>query len=417
MKQKNLVLIAVAVGCGLVAAVLTSQMGAKPAQVEQVQVPVAAKDLSVGTKLSKDELKKLVTYKKFNRDALPASFTATEEELADKRIVRTIRAGEPFNPKDLTNNTAINPPPGMNMMTFQMSPDKGVAGFAGPGSKVDVIATITTRKNNKTRAYVLPLLTDMLVLAINAETQYPQAGQAFSNMSMVSLAVTNKQAQLLHAAINRGADLRLVLLNTEEPAVRDSKWTEEEIWKVLADQTDHKGGAGGDSTDDEKKPEVVKLPVPTEDLPAGTELTPDVIDSKFKMVDFTPPAPGNIVQNLREHQGKFLQNKLAANQFVPRSFLADSLAKAPPAEKSSPKSAPKNLEVRTKPPVYWDATIQTSSGMRRFRYQKLDDGEFKFLGEVSGGTVRPAPIPNQVKPNHAPEGKPSEGKKSDGPVI
>jgi Flp pilus assembly protein CpaB len=417
MKQKNLVLIAVAVGCGLVAAVLTSQMGAKPAQVDQVQVPVAAKDLSVGTKLSKDDLKKLVTYKKFNRDALPAAFAATEEELTDKRIVRTIRAGEPFNPKDLTSNVAINPPPGMNMVTFPMSPDKGVAGFAGPGSRVDILATIQTRKSNKVRQVVLPLLTDMLVLAVNAETQYPQNGQAFSNMSMVSLAVTNKQAQLLHAAIHRGADLRLVLLNPEEPAPRPVKWTEEEIWKILSDQTEHKDGQGGDDTT-EKKVEVVKLPVPTEDLPAGTELTPAVIDSKFKMVDFTPPAPGNIVQNLREHQGKYLQNKLAANQFVPRSFLGDKLAKAPPPETAGPKSAPKNLQRRTKPPVYWDATIQTSGGMRRYRYQVLESGEYKFLGEVTGsGAVQPVPTPNQVKPNQAPEGKPSEGKKSDGQVY
>ena len=64
MKQKNLILMVVAVGCGLVAAFLTSQMSGRSAQVEQVEVIVAAKDLPVGTMLGKDDLKTLVKTKK-----------------------------------------------------------------------------------------------------------------------------------------------------------------------------------------------------------------------------------------------------------------------------------------------------------------------------------------------------------------
>ena len=56
MKQKNIVLMVVAVGCGLVAAFLTSQMSAKPA-VEKVDVIVAAKDLPVGSQLTREDLK------------------------------------------------------------------------------------------------------------------------------------------------------------------------------------------------------------------------------------------------------------------------------------------------------------------------------------------------------------------------
>ena len=48
MKQKNVILMVVAVGCGLVAAFLTTQINAKP-KVEQVEVVVALKDLPVGT--------------------------------------------------------------------------------------------------------------------------------------------------------------------------------------------------------------------------------------------------------------------------------------------------------------------------------------------------------------------------------
>ena len=54
MKQKNLILMVVAVGCGLVAAFLTTQINAKP-KVEKVEVLVAAKDLPVGTMFTKED--------------------------------------------------------------------------------------------------------------------------------------------------------------------------------------------------------------------------------------------------------------------------------------------------------------------------------------------------------------------------
>ena len=86
MRQKNLMLVAVAVGCGLVAAFLTSQMSAGPAPVvETVEIPVASKDLPVGTMLKRSDLKGLVTYKKFPKENLPAAFAATEDELSDIR--------------------------------------------------------------------------------------------------------------------------------------------------------------------------------------------------------------------------------------------------------------------------------------------------------------------------------------------
>ena len=54
MKQKNVILMVVAVGCGLVAAFLTSQMSGKT--VDQVEVVVASRDLAVGTTLTAEDL-------------------------------------------------------------------------------------------------------------------------------------------------------------------------------------------------------------------------------------------------------------------------------------------------------------------------------------------------------------------------
>jgi pilus assembly protein CpaB len=418
MKQKNLVLIAVAVGCGLVAAFLTSQIGAKPSQVEQVEIPVAAKELPIGTKLHKDDLDKLITFKKFNKDALPASYTATKEEMADKRLIRTIRAGEAFNPADLTTNAAISPPPGYNMMTFSATPEKGVAGFAGPGSRVDILCSVKMRKqNNKT--VVFPLLIDMLVLAIDAHAQYVKDG-AFPNLSMVSLAVNNKQASLLHMAINRGADLRLILRNHDQPADWGPVPTEEEIKAILSDEDE----LVGDGTRGSEK-DTVKLPVPVEDLVAGTQLTPEVIEKKFKLLELAPPAPQQFVLDLKEHAGRFLLKDLTADQFVPRTALGEKPQPKPapnpdlgPTEKYQPTEPdPKRGQDTTpvKEPVYWDTTVQTANGWKRYRYEKLDSGEYRYLGEVKeDGTVNPA-RPDQGRPSEQPA--PNQKSESGGRVI
>lgn len=414
MKNKNIILIAVAVGCGLVAAFVTARLGAKPAvQAETVDVPVAARDLPVGTKLNKDDINNLVTYKKFPKDSAPMNAVDMHESLMDKRLVRTIRAGEAFNVADLTDTSPISPPPGFNMMTFNATLEKAVAGFAGPGSKVDIIASVRMQSQGG-KSVVFPLLIDMLVLAIDNQTQFASTG-AYQQLGTVSLAVNSKQALLLHGALGRTADLRLVLRNTDRPSI----WapgeilTEEAIWKILADEPEKQKVQEEPKTP--KGPEMVKLPVPIEDLPAGTALTKEVIETKFKLVDFTPPAPSNVVSDLKEHTGKYTTKDIAANTFVPRSFVGEKpvviaeLPKVKPAPNvdGSPKAplVDPTPKVIAKPAVYWDTTVQTAGGMKKYRYQKLDNGEYKFLGELKDEGQ-----PEAAKAEDAPDAKPKDEK-------
>src|SRR5262245_22064290 len=109
MKQKNLILMVVAFGCGLVAAFLTTQINARP-RVEHVEVIVAAKDLAVGTMMTRADLPKLITKKKIAKDALPSAFVMNEEELLDKRLTRSVMKDETFNPGILTKGGIITPP-------------------------------------------------------------------------------------------------------------------------------------------------------------------------------------------------------------------------------------------------------------------------------------------------------------------
>ena len=438
MKQKNMLLVAVAVACGLVAAILTSQMSAKPAPVviETVDVLVAAKDIPLNTKVTKDDVDSWVATKQYPKNVPLPPHVDLKAELVEKRATRAIKAGEMFSPTDLTNKPHVEIPPGYHMMSFNIAVDQIVGGFALPGSRVDILASIGVPRAGKT--IVFPILVNMLILAVDANISGPQnnAGpDTIRQMSDVSMAVTKEQALILHAALTRGAAMRLLLRGQEETEY-EKKYSREEVWAIL-------NGDYDPHAKDEKTPivaptpEVVELPVPIVDLPAGTELTDDLIDSKFKMTKILPPAPANVIKNIREHTGRYLQKDLSASQFIPLSFLADSKPKppeplraeaptpktgkpAPAGDSASEKSEPPAEVVKpvkpVKPPVFWDVTVQTTSGIKKYRYEVKDSGEYHFLGELprdAQPAAAPVPVP---KPKGDPDNNKTDPDERDRPI-
>src|SRR5204862_2588661 len=121
MKQKNLVLMVVAVGCGLVAAFLTSQMSAKPKgnDLQLVDVMVASKELPPGTRFTKDSLKDQVKRKKYKRDEIPDNAVTTEEDLVDKQLVKTLRVDDHIGHADLGTYKPLEPPAGKDLITIR----------------------------------------------------------------------------------------------------------------------------------------------------------------------------------------------------------------------------------------------------------------------------------------------------------
>jgi hypothetical protein len=127
--------------------------------------------------------------------------------------------------------------------------------------------------------------------------------------------------------------------------------------------------------------DLITVRLPTEDLPAGTEITFDLIKTKFKEVEFVAPAPENAVVKIDEFLGKYLTEKVHANQFVPKSCVGNM-----PEKKEAPKRET------------FDRTIsQGAAEDRVYRFEKQDDGSWKLLGEVKkDGSV--VPVPGNVSP-------------------
>jgi len=422
MKQKNLILMVVAVGCGLVAAFLTSQMSAKPA-VETTDVVVAATDIPVGVVISKDDLAKYLKTKKVSKDAVPTDIIEAPEELADKRLSRPIRADETISRKDLMKG-GIRLPPGKNLLTLQVDTARAAAGLAQPGSRVDVLASISL--NNKLTA--MPILTNMLILAVNGQTTIDPNNQA-ATVNTVSFAADRKQGLVLELAKARGCQMSLLLRNPDEINDNDKSFNIDEVISLLQDDKSPGGvamaGEGGrkvEPTPVQKvepvtpapTPEVVAAPTPKAetvrvpyalvDIKGGTELTTDLIgdDTVFGTRELPKDVAGDAITDLTKVAGKTLRSGLGKGQWVTPGLVGDPTPMTAPPQ-------PKAVEPPAPPRPTRDVTVHTGTGSKTYRYEEWAPGRWRLVGEVRGAAAAepaeqptPAPAPAPV-PKPTPE--------------
>jgi len=426
MKPKNLILIGVAVVCGLVAAFLTARMtagaGTKKPELDMVEVPVASKDIPIGTKLPQKDLELFFTKKNFPREAVPPSAILSMEEIADKRTMRTLRQGETVSVNDVNAKGFIDPPDGTVLMTAPIGLEQSASGFALPGYKVMVIASKKSQKKNM--EIVFPLFVDALILAVDTSPTAPQAGgdknqsggsgqsgqnggataAGFQHVSMISFAVTPDQSMLLAMAADGGARLRIGLPNQDEPkkqvvidGYKHLVPTHEQILQIFADKWDDEKGS------EPAKTEVVKVKVPSEPLAKGTQLTQEVLDKKFKTVDY----PKDFLQDAAAAEEKDLLDKyatadLVANLMVPKPHLSKTEPKQdnvlPPKpdqplvlaaskagfndEAASPKGDADTTEAAPKPKEYVFVAITTPQGKKYQKFEVTDKGN-KYVADIS----------------------------------
>ncbi|MBX9579319.1 MAG: Flp pilus assembly protein CpaB [Gemmataceae bacterium] len=403
MKQKNLVLMAVAVGCGLTAAFLTSRMSAKTPVVETVELLVAAKDLPVGTMLTKDDLPKLVKKKQVSRDAVPAKAVEAVEELADKRLTRAVRADEAFNPADLTKGGAVSIPPGMSMASLQVNVAQAVAGFVGPGSRVDVLASI--RLKNQVRA--LPILVNMLVLAVDNQVIIPKEG-SFQSVNTVSFAVDRRQALLIKLALARSCEISLLLRNPEDKdPPEDAGYDIDAVIKLLQDdktKAEVRDDGEGVAPPPAPKPETVAVPVAVADIPAGTVLTADLFaDPKaFAPKELPKDLAGDALSEFGPYLGQTFKSGLGKGQWATAGLIGpaepkpgakdaftppkEAVVKDPPKPAETSKPAPKPAARKTH-----EVAVHTSSGTRVLRYEEVSPGVWRQQAGTAPAARAPQP--------------------------
>jgi pilus assembly protein CpaB len=210
MKPKTMILLIVAVGCGLGASIMTSRLLAdrgKPDEGEQT-VPVLVAKARVAAFQPIKEPEKLFEVKQFPVSVAPKRPVGDFEEIKDQRLTKGLAEGAMVLKDDILNkdDTTVDVRllPGQRAVSIRVTAESVVAGFVLPGSRVDVVGTFKGAESSSRL-----ILQNMLVMAVDDKDRRVQEQKSFIGQT-VTLAATPEEAGRLALAQSMG-ELRLLL--------------------------------------------------------------------------------------------------------------------------------------------------------------------------------------------------------------
>jgi pilus assembly protein CpaB len=179
-------------------------------EVASVFVAVAADNLPLGTRLTKEQIK-LVGWP--SSSPVQGSF-ASPDSLVGRGLIQPVHANEPLTETKLAPIEAgagLPPsiPPGMRALSVRVNDVIGVAGFTTPGTRVDVLVTLNRGDVSISRAVVSNV--QVLTAGTLFDQEQSKDGKAIPS-AVVTLMVTPDDAERIVLAQNSGA-IMLTLRN------------------------------------------------------------------------------------------------------------------------------------------------------------------------------------------------------------
>ena len=176
MRMKSLILIFIALGCGLVASIGISQVmdrGGSGGSLEMEQILVALADIDISAKLDDKNVK----LEDWPKNKVPEGSIRRLDDVKDKFALTRFVKGEPIHTSKITDNpnsTAQKIPPGYRAMPVKVDEDTVMKAIA-PGDRVDVMVFLKRDLNqgiNETQAHTI--LKNVRVFAVNTNTDRNQ---------------------------------------------------------------------------------------------------------------------------------------------------------------------------------------------------------------------------------------------------
>lgn len=240
MRPKSLMLLAMALGCGLIAAIGINQIMARPStEGETTSIVVAKREILKGDLIKPDDIR----LQEWRKDALPEGAIEKIEELQDKRVRNTIIVGEPLLAGKLLEGKDGGPeiPAGMKAVTVKID-NSSYAGLVKPGDNVDVLVHVVADAQRGIMATTTKqLLSNIKVLAVDDLIERPTAGEPSVQAKTVSLLVSPKDAMRVNFAQEVGKIL-LVMRSMKDHAESDAGQGDDKV-----DITDIIGGSSTSS--------------------------------------------------------------------------------------------------------------------------------------------------------------------------
>lgn len=175
------------------------------------QVAVAARSLEIGTVLSPADVKMV----NWPASAVPPGYAVSMEAVVGRGVITTVAANEPLLAQKMSTpeeggGLSIVIPEGMRAVSVKVDEVISVAGFVVPGTRVDVLVTLSATSDADDTATRV-ILQNVQVLAAGQTIQRDAEGTP-QTVTVITLLVTPEQAEELTLAATEGR-IQLALRN------------------------------------------------------------------------------------------------------------------------------------------------------------------------------------------------------------
>jgi pilus assembly protein CpaB len=195
--------LALALGALVSALVYKNLQGRGPSNNEAgADVVVAADDIQVGTRIEEHDVRTA----RFPASGLPAGAYGKKSQVLGRGVIIPIAKGEFILPSKLAPENAGSGlpsliPPGMRAVSVRVNEVVSVAGFVGPGTRVDILLTGTP--NGSSEPQTTTVLQNVAVIASGHTLERNAAGDAQST-PVITLLASPEDAERLTLASSEG---------------------------------------------------------------------------------------------------------------------------------------------------------------------------------------------------------------------
>lgn len=214
MKSKQLVLIAIALLCGLVSAIgIIQAMGSKGPVAEKIPmgpVLVASAHLDHKAKLTEEN----VSLENWPKNLIPEGAATDLAEVSGKHIVTRLRTGQAIILEDVMdrkNIPGLAIPPDHKVINIKVPPEDLLGGLLRPGDRVDIIGIFDTKRGADRKSETKTFLKAIRVFNIGSSTSAQDQKKKGSASGIVGVLVTEAQSEKIVWAKKNG-EIRLAMI-------------------------------------------------------------------------------------------------------------------------------------------------------------------------------------------------------------
>jgi pilus assembly protein CpaB len=191
---------------------LTQKAPARTVSIPTKPVIVAAADLDVGATLTREDVRII----DWPANAVPAGALTDPKDAIGRGLILPVIQNEPLLPNKLASTDAgggLPPaiPPGLRAVSVRVNEVIGVAGYVLPGTRVDVVATVSPTGSAQEMTSKV-VLTNVQVLAAGTKIERDTERNKPMPVSVVTLLVDPEEAERLTLASTEGK-IQLALRN------------------------------------------------------------------------------------------------------------------------------------------------------------------------------------------------------------